>query len=89
MLLIDAQERLLLLHGFDPARPEQGYWFTIGGGLDPGETPAQAAARELAEETGLMLAPERMGDPIWHDVTTFPFDGRWYRQEQDFFVVRI
>lgn len=27
-------------------------WSTWGGGLEPGETPAQAAARELREESG-------------------------------------
>ncbi len=28
-------------------------WLPIGGEIDPGETPLEAAARELAEETGL------------------------------------
>lgn len=30
-----------------------GYWHQIAGGVEPGETEAAAAARELAEETGL------------------------------------
>ena len=34
--------------------PEHGgYWHSIAGGVEPGETAAQAAARELQEETGL------------------------------------
>lgn len=32
-----------------------GFWQTITGRVEPGETPEQAAARELAEETGLSL----------------------------------
>ena len=29
-----------------------GYWHVVAGGVEPGETPANAAARELREETG-------------------------------------
>ncbi|MFT4288072.1 NUDIX hydrolase [Nocardioides sp.] len=31
-----------------------------GGKLEPGETPAQAAAREVAEELGVTVAPEEL-----------------------------
>jgi 8-oxo-dGTP pyrophosphatase MutT (NUDIX family) len=89
VLLVDEAGRVLLLHGFDPARPDHGYWFTVGGGLDEGETPAQGAARELFEETGLRVRPDELGPPVWRDTTEFPFDGLWYRQEQEFFVVRV
>jgi 8-oxo-dGTP pyrophosphatase MutT (NUDIX family) len=35
--------------------PEQGgYWHVVAGGVEPGETSAQAAERELREETGLV-----------------------------------
>ncbi|MDW8338905.1 MAG: NUDIX domain-containing protein, partial [Thermoleophilia bacterium] len=34
--------------------PERGgYWNLVAGGVEPGETAAQAATRELVEETGL------------------------------------
>ncbi|MDO5066160.1 MAG: NUDIX domain-containing protein [Propionibacteriaceae bacterium] len=36
--------------------------FNPGGKPEPGETPAQCAARELAEELGLGIAPEEL---IW------------------------
>jgi dATP pyrophosphohydrolase len=35
-----------------------GSWETVHGHIEPGETPPEAARRELAEETG--LAPERL-----------------------------
>ncbi|MFI6131810.1 NUDIX hydrolase [Micromonospora sp. NPDC051141] len=89
VLLIDAAGRVLLFEGSDPGRPGHRYWFTPGGGLDPGETPAQGAARELAEETGLRLTPAELGAPVWSETVEFPFDGVWYRQEQEFFLVRV
>ncbi|MEU5914130.1 NUDIX domain-containing protein [Micromonospora sp. NPDC047527] len=89
VLLVDAAGRVLLFHGFDPARPGHRYWFTPGGGLAPQESPAAGAARELAEETGLRLAPADLGEPVWSDTTEFPFDGTWYRQQQDFFLHRV
>ncbi|MEU6076669.1 NUDIX domain-containing protein [Micromonospora sp. NPDC047074] len=90
VLLVDAAGRLLLFSGADPARPEHGrWWFTPGGGLDPGESYPECAARELAEEIGLRLPASAFGPPVHRDVTEFPFDGVWYRQEQEFFLVRV
>jgi 8-oxo-dGTP pyrophosphatase MutT (NUDIX family) len=89
VLLIDAAERALLLHGGDPARPEQRWWFTPGGGLDEGETPAQGAARELREETGLKVEPDALGEPVHHETTEFSYDNRQYRQTQEFFLLRV
>ena len=89
VLLIDGAGRVLMFRGFDPADPGRRYWFTVGGGLDPGETAAEGAVRELREETGLEVSPHEVGAPVWHEVTDFPYDGRWYRQDQDFFAVRV
>jgi 8-oxo-dGTP pyrophosphatase MutT (NUDIX family) len=89
VVLIDSRKRVLLFRGFDPASPDIRFWFTVGGGLDQGETAAQGALRELREETGLAHDEEHLEGPIWHQTTDFPFDGRWYRQDQDFFAVRV
>lgn len=89
VLLVDRAGQVLLFHGFDPARPEHDYWFTVGGGLAPGEPAAEGAARELAEETGLRMAAAQLGEPVWHQAMEFSFDGQWYRQEQEFFLVRV
>ena len=35
-----------------------GKWSTPGGHVDKGETPREAAARELKEETGIKIDPE-------------------------------
>jgi 8-oxo-dGTP pyrophosphatase MutT (NUDIX family) len=89
VLVLDAAGRLLLLHGYDPAEPDRPYWFTVGGGAEPHESLAEAAVRELREETGLQAAPADLGDPVWHEVAEFSFDRTRYRQEQDFFLLRV
>jgi 8-oxo-dGTP pyrophosphatase MutT (NUDIX family) len=89
LLVVDGAGRVLMMRGFDPANPAVRYWMTVGGGLEPGEAAVDAAVRELAEETGLRLDPGALGEPVWRDVTEFPFDGRWYRQEQLYFLVRV
>jgi acetyl-CoA carboxylase carboxyl transferase subunit beta len=53
----DAAGRLLLVRrGTDP---EAGRWTLPGGRVEPGESPAEAAAREVTEETGLVVTVGR------------------------------
>jgi 8-oxo-dGTP diphosphatase len=40
--------------------PYKGQWAFPGGHVDPGETSRVAAARELAEETGIRLEPDQL-----------------------------
>ena len=88
VLLLDPSGRVLLLRGCDPARPEHRYWFTVGGGLEDGESLADAAVREVFEETGLRITTADLVGPVRSDKVNFPFDGRWYSQLQSFYVVR-
>ncbi|PJF34829.1 MAG: NUDIX hydrolase [Candidatus Thermofonsia Clade 1 bacterium] len=41
-------------------RSDNGQWALPGGALDPGEEPAEAVVREVWEETGVLVAPERV-----------------------------
>jgi len=69
VLLFDPQGRILLMKGrlpSDPAAP--GAWFTLGGGVEAGETVAQAAAREIVEETGFEDAI--IGEVAWRGEQT-------------------
>lgn len=42
-----------------PGRPFAGLWEFPGGRIEPGESPGQAAVREVLEETGLTVTAER------------------------------
>jgi 8-oxo-dGTP pyrophosphatase MutT (NUDIX family) len=88
VLPVDSRGRLLLLRGFDPANPGHPFWFTIGGGIDPGESMAEAAARELREEAGINVHAAALGEPVWRRATAFSFDGTRYQQEEEYFLLR-
>ena len=60
---VDRDGKVLVLYGCDPKRPESPYWFTIGGAAEPGETLEQAGARELREETGIVIDPDALVGP--------------------------
>jgi len=57
-------DQVLMLHRRFP--PNQGLWNGVGGHIKPGETPREAAIREIAEETGYQVdAPQFSGLLTW------------------------
>lgn len=89
VLLFDVHGRLLLLQGHDPAQPGRHWWFTPGGGLEPGETHREAALRELTEETGYVVAPDALEGPVWERSALFDFMATPYVQHEEFFVAHL
>jgi len=53
-VVTDGAGRLLVVRRAN--EPSRGLWSLPGGRVEPGELPAAAAAREVAEETGLRVA---------------------------------
>jgi len=52
-----------------------GYWQSVTGSLEGDESPAAAACREVAEETGIVVAPT---DPVdWHLSNRFAIFAAW------------
>ena len=89
VLPVNPAGEVLLLHGWDPAAPESPYWFSIGGAVEGPEPLAEAAVREMLEETGIGLRPEQLGDPVTREDIAFDW-GPWHLvQDQTFFAVRL
>lgn len=89
VVLTDAAGRVLLFQGFDPARPQELFWFTVGGGVEDGEELRDAAVREAFEETGLKLAPDVLIGPVWRRRAVFSFDGQTFDAEEWFFYASV
>jgi len=64
VLLFDPDGRILLMKGRLPSDPSApAAWFTLGGGIEPGESVREAAAREILEETG--FEDVQIGEAVW------------------------
>ena len=60
VIVLDEENRILLVK---QEHPERTVWMVPGGGIEEGESSAQAAVREVLEETGLEV---ELTGLIWH-----------------------
>ncbi len=87
VIVIDADESVLLFRGGDPERPEAGtWWFPPGGGVESGESIEEAARREVLEETGLIV--DDVGPVVHRRSVEFLFKGSVIRGDEHYFIVR-
>lgn len=86
ILCLDPDDRVFLMRWRDPHDGHQ-LWEPPGGGIEPGEDPADAAVREWAEETGLP-APAIVAGPT--DVARDVFwSGRRLVGDEQFYLARV
>lgn len=91
IFVVDDDYRALMIRGRDPNNAARGhFWWTPGGGLDPDESTAEGARRELWEEVGMQLdSVDDLGPVVMTRNSVFGMDNIWYDSLETFYVVRV
>jgi 8-oxo-dGTP pyrophosphatase MutT (NUDIX family) len=84
VLLVDDDDRVLLLWH---EAPHDDHWAPPGGGIEVGESPEVAAARELLEEVG--LSGVTLGLPVHLWTHRFRYAGGDVEQHETIYLSRI
>jgi len=88
-VIITDGHSVLLLADTDPGLPGTRWWVTPGGGIDEGETPLEAAVREVEEETGLVVDAARLLGPVATRTVVHGYSDQVLSQAECFFVLLV
>lgn len=89
VILIGPNEQTLLFEDSDPGIEGSRWWVTPGGGIDPGETEAGAAVREVAEETGYVLTEDELLGPVARRHVLHGYSDQIISQDEAFYLARV